>query len=472
MKNIIFIRNISEDPLNFMNLDVDYDVIIVGAGCAGPAAAKKSAELGLKTLLVEKSLDPGAKNVSGTCLNMAALGDADLHYIMKCPIEREIHSMRTYHISKDRTTVFTEMPKEGVLLLSIRRDEFDKWHTEQARQAGAEIRLGTAVVDIIQENDTVKGVILESGEKLKCHVVIDGGGVNSIVGRKAGLIPKRSGKNMILYITAAVYLGEEIINERFKDEQGGCCIEYYLAPGTQYKTWPWIFPKKDTVTLGTGGYMTQELINDEFPTVEQYMRNFMNLPIIQKKIEGGKIESWGLHLEYDNKIEQKTKNGLILTGEAGGFVIPFLGEGMPEAFLTGIYAAKTAATCIKKRDVSQSALSEIYENMIQENLFLQGFMYVGEENKKSILSKSDEEIVEMMQSVIMGGGFITNTVHTKWFKGVENGSIDEVEEAKTFLEFIQPYRQVSTDYMDIYREMRAQVNSNTFKKSEKGSEEK
>ncbi len=31
-----------------------YDVIVVGAGCAGPAAAKKAAELGLRTLLLEK----------------------------------------------------------------------------------------------------------------------------------------------------------------------------------------------------------------------------------------------------------------------------------------------------------------------------------------------------------------------------------------------------------------------------------
>ena len=59
----------------------EYDVIVVGAGCAGPAAAKKAAELGLKVLILEKSQVPGEKNVSGTCLNGAALLDSDLHYI-------------------------------------------------------------------------------------------------------------------------------------------------------------------------------------------------------------------------------------------------------------------------------------------------------------------------------------------------------------------------------------------------------
>ena len=142
---------------------------------------------------------------------------------------------------------------------------------------------------------------------------------------------------MILYVTVNVHLGRKTIDERFGD-----CIEYYLSPGIQHKTWPWIFPKGDVVTLGTGGYMDGGLITEDFPTVNKYMENFLSLPVVEKKLEGGEIAAWGLHLEYDEAIEQRCKNGLILTGEAGGFVAPFLGQGMPEAFFTGIYAARAA----------------------------------------------------------------------------------------------------------------------------------
>ena len=85
-----------------------YDVIVVGAGCAGRAAARRAAQLGLRTLLLEKALVPGEKNVSGTCLNGAALIDPDLHYLLSGPVEREIRSMRTYHITPERTSVFHE----------------------------------------------------------------------------------------------------------------------------------------------------------------------------------------------------------------------------------------------------------------------------------------------------------------------------------------------------------------------------
>jgi electron transfer flavoprotein-quinone oxidoreductase len=422
-----------------------YDVVVVGAGCAGPAAARKAASLGLSTILIEKASVPGEKNVSGTCLNTAALSDTDLHYLLEGPVEREIRSMRTYHITPERTTVIHEIPSRGILLLSIRRDRFDAWHVEQARTAGAEVRLATSVTDIIEEGDVVRGVVTETGERLPAKVVIDAGGVNSIVGRKAGLIGKRTGTDMILYATAAVHLGKKRVDQRFGDT-----IEYYLAPGCQHRTWPWIFPKRDVVTLGTGGYMTPDLINDSFPSVNAYLQNFMDLPVVRSRLEGGKIAGWGLHLEYDEAPAKRVRNGLILTGEAGGFVTPFLGEGMPEAFFTGIYAAQAAARAIEANDLSRHYLQDAFNEQLEANVFLTSFLYVAARNKASILSRSDEEIAGMMQSVVMGGGFITNAVHTGWMAGAEEGDIEKVREARDFLDLLQPYRSIGADFQEIY----------------------
>ena len=86
---------------------------------------------------------------------------------------------------------------------------------------------------------------------------------------------------------------------------------------------------------------------------------------------------------------------------------------------------------------------------------MQSFRYVGAMNKESILSKRDEEISDMMQSVIMAGGFITNVIHNKWMKGAEEDNIELVQEAYDFLEFIQPYRQVGADFDEIYKRRRS-----------------
>ena len=41
----------------------EYDVIVVGAGCAGSAAALRCARAGLKTLMLERGRYPGEKHL-------------------------------------------------------------------------------------------------------------------------------------------------------------------------------------------------------------------------------------------------------------------------------------------------------------------------------------------------------------------------------------------------------------------------
>ena len=48
--------------------DKQWDVIIVGAGPSGLAAATTAARAGLKTIVIEKGDQPGTKNVMGGIL--------------------------------------------------------------------------------------------------------------------------------------------------------------------------------------------------------------------------------------------------------------------------------------------------------------------------------------------------------------------------------------------------------------------
>jgi hypothetical protein len=58
----------------------------------------------------------------------------------------------------------------------------------------------------------------------------------------------------------------------------------------------------------------------------------------------------------------------------------------------------------------------------------------------------------MMQQVIMGGGFISNAIHSKWIKGVEDQDMDLLQEAYDFQELIVPYASVDPDFEDLIKE--------------------
>ena len=68
-----------------------FDVIIVGAGPAGSAAALITARAGLKVLLIERGEYPGAKNVSGAVFyGSAILNDLIPNWWEQAPIERYV----------------------------------------------------------------------------------------------------------------------------------------------------------------------------------------------------------------------------------------------------------------------------------------------------------------------------------------------------------------------------------------------
>lgn len=123
----------------------DFDVIVIGSGCAGAIAAYVCAKQGKSVLVVERGETNGCKNMSGGRIYAHSLkkvfdtySDGEIT-TSDIPYERKITHERINMLSeKSALTIdFTsdELGIDGQDSYAVLRGEFDQWLSEQAENA-------------------------------------------------------------------------------------------------------------------------------------------------------------------------------------------------------------------------------------------------------------------------------------------------------------------------------------------------
>ena len=112
-----------------------FDVIIVGAGLAGLAAAYTLAQEGLEVLVLERGDYPGAKNVTGGRIYLNPVRDLFPNLFDNAPFERFIAHEGVTIMAGERSMTINyegnELAKEPYQSFSILRSKFDRWFAEQ-----------------------------------------------------------------------------------------------------------------------------------------------------------------------------------------------------------------------------------------------------------------------------------------------------------------------------------------------------
>ncbi|MCY0966406.1 electron transfer flavoprotein-ubiquinone oxidoreductase [Parathalassolituus penaei] len=155
-----------------MQRDVmEYDVVIVGAGPSGLAAAcriKQAAEAAgteVSVCLVEKGSEIGAHILSGAVIEPRALNELFPDWKnMGAPLNTEVTSDEVYFLTSDTASVKTPgflipkpMHNDGNYIVSV--GNLCRWLGEQAEALGVEIYPGFPAADVIIEEGVVKGII-------------------------------------------------------------------------------------------------------------------------------------------------------------------------------------------------------------------------------------------------------------------------------------------------------------------------
>jgi flavin-dependent dehydrogenase len=167
--------------------EAEFDVIVVGARCAGAPLATDFARRGLRVCLADRARFPS--EVPSTHMvhpsGVARLGRLGLMDQLRATGAPSLDH-GTFVIDDARLAMEPEVAARfEAPWLCIRRVVLDQLLVDAAEHAGAVMRDGTAVVGLIEENGAVSGVRTADGV-LRARLVVGADGPHSVVARMVG----------------------------------------------------------------------------------------------------------------------------------------------------------------------------------------------------------------------------------------------------------------------------------------------
>ena len=301
-------------------VDLDFDVIIAGAGPAGSTTARFCGKKGLKTLLVERDRFPRYKPCGG-CLSPRVLREVD--FDIGGVIENATSEAKFTFRLEDPFSMVCQDPI-GYL---VTRASFDHLLWRKALEGGADLSEGRRVVGFRQDPEGVD-VSIEGGKVLRCRYLVGADGARSTVARSLlGGVTKKAGMAFETETRMAPGMGE-----------GWPFV--HLDFGSVPHGYGWIFPKGNLVSMG---------ICALFPSKGMKLRSrFDRFAGCVDYIRGGRVERARFHPlpTFFGDTMSPSGGRVLLVGDAANLINPMTGEGIYYAIRSGKMAGEAVVKAI------------------------------------------------------------------------------------------------------------------------------
>jgi electron-transferring-flavoprotein dehydrogenase len=367
---------------------LDVDILIAGGGPAGMSAALRLAQLQkdkggepLAIAVLEKSRDVGAHMLSGAVLDPSALRQLIPDFKEKgAPLASEVHTDAVYFLTRGTQIRFPITPppltNHGNYIVSLNR--FVKWLGGLVEAEGIDVFTGFAATEVLYDGRRIVGVrtgdrgIGRHGERrpnfepgvdirAKVTILADGvrGNLTKALVRRLAL---DEGRQPQVYAIGIKELWE-IPKGRLEPGSVIHTMGYPLRMEEFGGAFIYAMPDGLTSVGFVAGLDYRDPMFDPHVSFQHLKRH----PFVQALLTGGQMVRYGAKALPEggwHTIPRLYADGVLIAGDAGGFVNSMRLKGIHLAMRTGMLAAETAFEAVRAGDVSQATLSQ-YEVRVQ-----------------------------------------------------------------------------------------------------------
>ena len=329
------------------------DVIIIGAGPAGSAAAAVLAEHGRSVLVLERDKFPryhiGESLLPFTYYPLKRLG---LIEKMRQSAFVKKYSVQFISTSGKASQPFyfnTRYDENVAQTWQVLRSEFDQMLVDHARHKGAIVREGVAVTGLLRERGRVVGVRTHDQE-FRAPMTLDCSGKDSFAAVRNHWRARDPALNKVAVWT--YYKGAK----RDPGIDAGATTVAFVPD----KGWFWYIPQHDDMVsvgvvaeakyLTRGGIKNSKVIFDR--EIEQ------NLWIKDHLAPGTQVGEYFITHEFTFHSRYCGEEGLLLVGDAFCFLDPVFSSGLMFALKSGIMAGDEVHKGMLANDLSPARFAD------------------------------------------------------------------------------------------------------------------
>jgi electron-transferring-flavoprotein dehydrogenase len=377
---------------------VPMDVVFVGAGPAGLAGAIELARLAkrdgdaggplgdLQIAVLEKAAGLGEHSLSGAVVNPVGfralfpdLKDADFPF--RAPVERE----RVYVLTRGnavRIPTPPTMQNHGYYVASLA--EMVRWLGEKAEGLGVNLFTGFPAASLLMDGDRVTGV-----RTTPTGLGRDGSPGSGytpptdITARVTVLSEGTRGSLAQAYLADAgigsanpqiFALGVKEIWETKTPLDG---IVHTLGWPLPFDAFGGTFMYPLTPTLVAVGIVVGMDYRQTTLDVHVLLQQAKTHPLFRRYLEGGEMVEWGAKTIPEGGFHalpsRRSGNGVLITGDAAGFVEVASLKGIHYAMQSGIFAARTIFEALRAGEPTATALAR-YDALVNGS-FIRADLY-------------------------------------------------------------------------------------------------